>query len=278
MAVEQSAVEGPSWLSEEDADALLFTGLAVLVVVIVSYYFLWKPEVQRPAQVRAPPQPPQYPHMVRDEPDGEIGVMMASSTRRPPHMKDHLRSSCLLDGLVPFGATCACEYNFTGEEDKDQLRRDRAFVWARIKTLARIQTLSTFAPFVSPTCRGNTIIVCIPEADVHCPKLARVLVLLGIWYNLFVVVGEATSQTYEMEHVPSQILPRHRIMAAKSVMGRIAVVRQLQRVEFVLDYNVTVQEELGRFGFRVILYNKPKKTNNGTCIDTSLLGQMLLPS
>jgi hypothetical protein len=270
MAVEQSAVEGPSWLSEEDADALLFTGLAVLVVVIISYYFLWKPEVQRPAQVRAPPQPPQYPPMVRDEPDGEIGVMMASSTRRPPHMKDHLRSSCLLDGLVPFGATCVS--NYTGEEDMDQLRRDRAFV------LARIQTLSTFTSFAFPPPRGNTIIVCFSEADVHCPKLARVLVLLGTYYNLFVVVGEATSQTYEMEHVPSQILPRHRIMAAKSIMGRIAVVRQLQRVEFVLDYNATVQEELGRFGFRVILYNKPKKINNGTSKDTSLLGQVLLPS
>eukprot|EP00978_Attheya_sp_CCMP212_P031837 scaffold121852_cov51-Attheya_sp.AAC.2 len=167
MAVESPAVQEPSWFSEEDADALLFTGLAVLVVAIISYFFLWKPEAQRPEQVRAPPRQPQYPPVVREEPDGEIGVMMASSTRRPPHMKDHLRSSSLVDGLVPFGATFAS--NFTGEEDMAKLRRDRAFV------LARIQTLSTFTSFSFPPPRGNTIIVCFPESDVHCPKLARVL-------------------------------------------------------------------------------------------------------
>jgi hypothetical protein len=57
------------------------------------------------------------------------------------------------------------------------------------------------------------------------------------------------------------ILPPHRILVASTTAGRVAVVRQLQRVELVLELEVTAQESLARFGHKVIVYGN---TNNAS--------------
>merc|ERR1712066_210573 len=63
----------------------------------------------------------------------------------------------------------------------------------------------------------------------------------------------------EIKHslLPIEVLPSHRIIANSSVLGRVAFVRQLpHKPEFVLEYNKEVKNQLNRFGFSVILYNK----------------------
>ena len=55
--------------------------------------------------------------------------------------------------------------------------------------------------------------------------------------------------------LPEAVLPSHRIVAAQSRAGRIALVRQLGTVEFVLDHDQEMKNELERFGFKVILYH-----------------------
>ena len=59
--------------------------------------------------------------------------------------------------------------------------------------------------------------------------------------------------------LPEAVLPSHRIVAAQSRAGRIALVRQLGTVEFVLDHDQEMKNELGRFGFKVILYGSTEK-------------------
>jgi len=80
-----------------------------------------------------------------------------------------------------------------------------------------------------------------------------------------------------MVDVPNQVLADHRIIAAESVTGRVALVRQLaRRVEFVLDFDPQMKAELNRFGFRVMLYGNfdaAKQTNGVSLLGSSLLSQ-----
>jgi SMC interacting uncharacterized protein involved in chromosome segregation len=49
------------------------------------------------------------------------------------------------------------------------------------------------------------------------------------------------------------ILPSHRIMLSQSATGRIALTRQLSSVELVIDFDVDVQTQLERFGYKVAI-------------------------
>jgi hypothetical protein len=136
--------------------------------------------------------------------------------------------------------------------------------------------------------RGSTIVVSIISSDVGCPKLRRVLYLLATFFNLLVIIHVGDNATTDeqldrlvdklrgsKDELPDEVLPRHRIVAAQSIMGRVAFVRQLSRVEFVLDFDMKVRDEqLERFGYRVYIYGQ-QKSNSGKN-DESLLGSELL--
>lgn len=58
--------------------------------------------------------------------------------------------------------------------------------------------------------------------------------------------------------VPADVLPSHRIVAASTVAGRVAFVRQVQRVGLVVDFDPAVHEQLSRFGHKVMVYDFDK--------------------
>ena len=109
--------------------------------------------------------------------------------------------------------------------------------------------------------------VSLPADDVDCARLRRILFLLATYFSLVVVLSVDQSATEDeikqmivkmrgsdKTIIPEEVLPSHRIVAAQSRTGRIALVRQLGNVEFVLDHEQEMKNELERFGFKVFIY------------------------
>jgi hypothetical protein len=108
-------------------------------------------------------------------------------------------------------------------------------------------------------------------ADSSIPKLQHILQVLGSYYNLIVIgsidpskpapssLKEQQEQQGSLQkllytgNLNESILPSHRILMASSKVGRIALVRQLVKVELMVDYQPEVQAELGRFGYKVAI-------------------------
>lgn len=66
------------------------------------------------------------------------------------------------------------------------------------------------------------------------------------------IEGAATTMA---SSVSADVLPSHRIVASTTVAGRVAFVRQVQRVGLVVDFDPTVHEQLSRFGHKVLVYD-----------------------
>lgn len=190
----------------------------------------------------------------------------------------------LADGLVPFRNTKAACYEKQQVLDPEAVsntRKERARVLARLLN----DNLSTDAP---PP-RGCTFVVSIHINDVSCSKLRRVLYLLATYYNLLVIVAGVDSsfdflkdrkKMIRLLRGPQQdlvdaVLPGHRIVFASTVAGRVAFVRQLQRIEIMLDFDPEVKELLNRFGHKVIIYGKDNDGVSGTT-SISRLGSALI--
>jgi hypothetical protein len=121
-----------------------------------------------------------------------------------------------------------------------------------------------------PPARGSTIVITISTKEVGCEKLRRSLYLLSTHFNTMVIFTDVSPDVSDLDlnalvvklrgsnpsDLPQDVLPRHRIVAAQSITGRVAFCRQLGRVEFVLDRDAEMQTQLGRFGFRVLVYGK----------------------
>lgn len=181
-----------------------------------------------------------------------------SATRKPPHASK--TDALLIDGMVSFRHSTAATYDATAT-DADMVAKNRK---DRAKILSRILTLELGA---APPPRGGCVVVSIPADDVDCVKLRRILFLLATYFTLVVVISVEQSTTddeikqlvakvrgSDESIIPEVVLPSHRIVAAQSRTGRIALVRQLGSVEFVLDHEMEMQNELERFGFKVFIY------------------------
>jgi hypothetical protein len=55
--------------------------------------------------------------------------------------------------------------------------------------------------------------------------------------------------------VAEEVLPSHRVVASATVAGRVAFVRQVQRVGAVADFDPRVRDQLARFGHKVVVYD-----------------------
>lgn len=225
--------------------------------------------------------------------DSEVLSLLAESTRYPPHVSLTAArqagmggSAVLVDGLVRFRHGRAASYE--QQDDVSKNRRERARVLARLLALNNnSKNSNSTAP--PPPARGSTVVVSIPQEHVDCPKLRRVLFLLSTFYNLFCILSFDTKVSAEQmsgviaklrgnakeEELPTEVLPDHRIVAAQSVTGRVAFVRQLARVEFVLDFEPQVRTQLSRFGFQVFVYGNSDDDNGDGVY--SPLGKLLLP-
>jgi hypothetical protein len=224
----------------------------------------------------------------------------------PPHCDD---SNCkagagingcsvLVDGLVSFRFTKAAGVASTkppppqpeasneaaaaaAAAATQAIRKERARLLSRVGGSSGAQTLA-------PPLRGSTVVVSLPHADVGCAKLQRVLFLLATYYNVFVVVDVSDNSEITKESLlkalrsgvdlTEMVLPSHRVLLASKICGRVALVRQLQRVELMIDFHPDVKEQLGRFGYRVFVYGDNIGNGNSKDSSVSLLGAELLGS
>mmetsp|Transcript_1862 Transcript_1862/g.2567 ORF Transcript_1862/g.2567 Transcript_1862/m.2567 type:complete len:269 (-) Transcript_1862:1890-2696(-) len=175
-------------------------------------------------------------------------------SRKPPHATSS--KAHVVDGLVSFRHTYASD-----PEPADTVTETRK---ERAKVLSKILALDSSAP---PPPRGKIVVISLlREEKLDCSKLRRILYLMATYFTLIVVLNVDANTTKKnvdcmiqclrgKEGLPEKVLPDHRIVAAQSLTGKIALVRQLgQRVEFVLDYDNETKKELERFGFKVLVY------------------------
>jgi hypothetical protein len=189
-------------------------------------------------------------------------------------------------------------------------------------------TATTTTTTPPPPTKGATIVVSVPHDQVACDSLRRIFYLLGSYYNLFVILAvpeppmdvaisdttDLQMQTLEQQKealvsklrgtndtdtmstdtatatilLSEAVLPSHRILLSTTIAGRVAFVRQLNRVELVVDFDGLVQVQLTRFGYRVFLYGNgngglEQKATTSTTTSTELsivsgLGAELLVS
>ena len=238
-----------------------------------------------------------------------LPASVASGKRRPPHLVDSCSggpsgSRYLVEGLVPFKRSLAGAYESSksasgaSQSDEDMVTANRKL---RARLLARLLNPTlTGAQTKTPPARGSNIIVCVPSSDVGCAKLHQALYLLGTYFNLFLVLtisskddaggagsmDESDKEKELLDHfraqlrnsdndgVPIEVLPDHRIVAARTVEGKVAFVRQMHRPVFVLDCDVEMKTQLERFGFTVLLYGQGDEKRSGDGV--SLLGKTLM--
>jgi hypothetical protein len=122
------------------------------------------------------------------------------------------------------------------------------------------------------------VVVAISQADITPDSsLSRVLFVLGTYYNLLVIVGVENVTTdvkddnddndketkawilakllrdNKDDELNDKVLPLHRILLSRNITGRVALVRQLNKVALVVDWDQDVSKQLQRFGYRVAL-------------------------
>lgn len=217
--------------------------------------------------------------------------------RVPPHVSEasgkiavNNGANILSDGIVAFRHTLAAfEEQSLIEDEIVQNRTDRARVLSRLLDDSSNGGVSINAP----PAKGSTVVVAVRFEDIDCPKLRRILYLLGTFYNLFTIIVIETKEQFigqerddvinrlrgtddgvAKRHLSSSILPSHRIIAATSIAGRVAFVRQLERIELVIDYDVEVKKLLSRFGHKVLICGSAQGSSLPG--STSQLGNALL--
>jgi len=286
--------------SNQAASSLPVTAVIFAVISTVLYFWLLKPllspvapaeqgnrATDAPVRVATPQRRARHAARSSGGDSSDIASLLAENTRCPPHMAsasarylDTGGISLLSDGLLPFRYGRAAAYEqalaTTDSNAVAKNRKDRARVLSRVLALDGAGL---------PPSRGSTVVISIPSTDVGCEKLRRALYLLSTHFNAMVILSNvdrnitdadvdamvATLRGNDPTALPTDVLPRHRIVAAQSITGRVAFVRQLGRVEFVLDFDEEMQSQLGRFGFRVLVYGNDSSGRG------SSLGNALMP-
>lgn len=234
-------------------------------------------------------------------------------TRTPPHVTPGSAelavnggSNILVDGLLAFRHSRAAIWEKELDAAEQALnRKDRAKILSRLLE----EESPASASSSTPPAKGSTIVISIPAEDVGCSKLRRVLYLLATYYNLLVILavpsapsneerteliaklrglddddkkkkssGSSTREaTLEASNqlLPVDALPDHRIIVSSTSAGRVAFVRQVSRIELILDFDPEVKSILARFGHRVIAYGDDMEDEARDTADTSRLGRQL---
>jgi hypothetical protein len=206
-------------------------------------------------------------------------------------------SNILIDGLLAFRHSRAAFWEKQLDAAEQNLnRKDRARILSRL-----LEEESPTSSSSTPPAKGSTIVVSIPVEDIGCSKLRRILFLLATYYNLLVILAVPSAPSKEertkliaklrgldddddkkkkssaasTQLLPVDALPDHRIIVSSTSAGRVAFVRQVSRIELVLDFDPEVKSILGRFGHRVIAYGENMEDEARDTADTSRLGRQL---
>ena len=283
----------------KDLETLYATVLIFGLLSAVVYLFVLRPLFPSGA---TPATGGQQPHRQRQQPQQQIqnrrsddvgrnsrsvsdGKVTGSRCARvPSHVSPSSAllavnggSNLLVDGIVAFRhGTAAAQESLLNDEQQTNNRKERA------RVLSRLLDDRTS----SPPAKGSTVVLAIPQQDVDCVKLHKVVHLLATYYNLLLLVAvdsefnpkekgkllERLREREGVEGVSTSVLPDHRIVLASTVAGRVAFARQLQRIDLVLDFDPEVRTLLSRFGHRVVVYGEGASRSAGS----SLLGGAVL--
>jgi hypothetical protein len=266
----------------------MFLTLIIGLVSVAIYFFVIRPLL--PTRPRDAAQANRQPRPVQAQPK-----QVERCQRVPSHVSAHSAriavrggANLLSDGVVAFRHSKASCYEQSACDNETVLanRKERARVLSRLLEGERTATSGGSSAATAPPSKGSVVVVSVPEDDVDCAKLRRVIYLLGTHYNLFVILAVHSSESSREDRkkliqrlrgetssslLPVDVIPDHRIVAASTVTGRIAFCRQLQKTELVLDYDSEVKSMLGRFGHRVIVYGKNYENNQCSKLGSALL-------
>lgn len=274
--------------STNDVYAILQTAVVLGVITLIFYAFLRPARPSATAAARQQQQTQQQGTRRQEKTGASIKTIC---TRSPPHlsvMSARITQAgglnVLSDGMVAFRHNKVAAHESSLESTVQAKNRKE-----RAKVLSNLLSGSDGAVSTPPV-KGGAVVVAVPLADIACEKLRRVVYLLATYYSLLLIVTvDSSFKPKDMKsslnrlrgnaeesssYLAPDILPDHRVTASSSVTGRVAFVRQLQRIELVLDFDVEVKESLSRFGHRVIVYgvNYDKVTSESQ----SKLGNTLL--
>ena len=193
-----------------------------------------------------------------------------------PSIRDKVQAggfNILADGLVSF--------RFTRASKMDQEIPEEEFLATTQKERARVLTrLLQGTPLKRAPSRGSIIVVTVLSSELHCKKLHRVLFLLATFYNLILIISLSGDESDRRKllsilrtggSLPASVLPDHRVILASTGAGRVAVVRQLQRVELTVDYDEEVSKTLSRFGHVVKLMRESEDSTGQASSRLSIL-------
>lgn len=275
--------------SINDVNAIFQTAILFGVISFLVYFLLLRAPRNAPTGASdtaagvAAPQGRQ-----QEKPNAAIKELCSHT---PPHLSECSSkitqtggSNVLSDGVVAFRHSKAASHESSlSSETQMKNRKERA------KVLSNLLAESS-GTLLNPPAKGGSVVLAIPADDVECEKLRRIVYLLATYYNLLVVVTVDSSfqpkemkdvlqrlrgsEKDEVNYLSPDILPGHRVTASCSVTGRVAFVRQLQRIDLVLDFDAEVKDSLSRFGHRVILYGSAYEQGISDC--HSRLGVALL--
>lgn len=188
-------------------------------------------------------------------------------------------------------ATAAAAAALEDETSKKEALKERAKLLSQLYRLVANNPTTTTdnnsSSFRPPT-KGSTMVIglsydqlLLSSSSNNKPQdaliiLSKVLSNLASYYTLLVMVqvdtnddndsdGNSLSASQRLHDevvrelygssgsllLNERTLPSHRILLSSSTTGRIALVRQLETVELVVDFDLSVQQQLGRFGYKV---------------------------
>lgn len=226
----------------------------------------------RTVRPRPRPVPPEAPHVAPTPAtmmlsDAAVEILNECQAK-PSHVVTSISATGLGGSNVILSESGLVAFSHTQAASVVALDAAAAVRQERAKILSRLCAGGGVSP---PPSKGSTLVLSISQADMnHADTLRRVLYALGTFYNLVVIVavGDGSSSKSEKDlksslveqllqstdtRLTEQVLPLHRVILASTVTGRVALVRQLNKVAMVVDWDPEVETQLKRFGYKVSL-------------------------
>mmetsp|Transcript_23216 Transcript_23216/g.35850 ORF Transcript_23216/g.35850 Transcript_23216/m.35850 type:complete len:283 (+) Transcript_23216:205-1053(+) len=247
MATGEVADDDQFW-SDEDIEKALLQFFVVLFVVVASTVFLTR-------------LLPSAPNAERDSVEARQQRSYDTEHRTRAANGNHLSMDVMSGrGAATIGAEGIAAFQSTDDMEHETIGEEIANSFALYGLGSRLV-------------KGSMVVVTVREEELDDSDTAKVLRSLGCYFLLFVIVSlppvSAQNKGFAINEVsnavnrlrkaglPEHAIPTHRIVACKSVVGRVATVRQLGSARIVgllLDFDPEARKQLSRFGFNVVIY------------------------
>jgi hypothetical protein len=275
--------------STTDWGSLISTALIFGLVTAAAYWIFIRPFLPNTAN-----RPAANDNARTPVEQGSKKVTLRPCDRAPPHLAHTSLSTTayggtnvLIDGLLAFRHCAASGYerrlykDSTDATDSAALaRQDRAKILARLVEPSENDQ--------SPPSKGSTVVIAVAYDELGSQDLDRVLFLLATYYNLLLLVNVPSTYSAAADRssllkrirqgdstfqptLVAEVLPDHRIVPCTAIASRVAFVRQVGKVDIVVDYEAAVREQLTRFGYRVLFYGSSDASDAPSRLGSFLL-------